>query len=97
MDRLNPDAPTSGFQTDVRRRTALSTSSNALRPLGAAPPSDADDLGSSTTSDEYLRGVEEEVNRGIDREVETLIEGMEEILSLASVRPLSLHALRARS
>lgn len=88
MERL-PDASSSGggaFQTDVRRRTALSTSANALRPLGAAASASDTDEGAGVTSDEYLRAVEEEVNRSIDRDVETLVDGMGEIVALASVR-----------
>ncbi|KAH9457732.1 hypothetical protein MJO28_004801 [Puccinia striiformis f. sp. tritici] len=69
------------FQTDVRRRTNLSTATNALR--SAAVEAQNDSLGLS--SEERLAEMEDELNRIVDRDVETLVEGMEEILELSSV------------
>jgi hypothetical protein len=70
------------FQTDVRRRTNLSTATNALR--SAAAETHDDFLGSS--SEKRLAEMEDELNRIVDRDVETLVEGMEEIIDLSSVR-----------
>jgi len=70
------------FQTDVRRRTNLSTATNALR--SAAVEAQNDSLGLS--SEERLAEIEDEMNRIVDRDVETLVEGMEEIVDLSSVR-----------
>ncbi|KNZ52568.1 uncharacterized protein VP01_3519g2 [Puccinia sorghi] len=77
------------FQTDVRRRTNLSTATNALR--SAAVEAQNDSLGLS--SEERLAEVEDEMNRIVDRDVETLVEGMEEIVDLSSVK--SVDKLRA--
>ena len=59
------------FQTDVRRRTNLSTATNALR--SAAVEAQNDSLGLS--SEERLAEMEDELNRIVDRDVETLVEG----------------------
>ncbi|KAA1083716.1 hypothetical protein PGT21_004994 [Puccinia graminis f. sp. tritici] len=77
------------FQTDVRRRTNLSTATNALR--SAAVEAQNDSLGLS--SEERLSEMEDELNRIVDRDVETLVEGMEEIIDLSSVG--SVDKLRA--
>ncbi|OAV94531.1 hypothetical protein PTTG_05749 [Puccinia triticina 1-1 BBBD Race 1] len=77
------------FQTDVRRRTNLSTATNALR--SAAVEAQNDSLGLS--SEERLAEMEDELNRIVDRDVETLVEGMEEIIDLSSVG--SVDKLRA--
>lgn len=73
-------ASSSLFQTDVRRRTKLSTATNALR--SAAVEARNDSLGLS--SEERLAEMEDELNRIVDRDVETLVEGMEEIIDLSS-------------
>jgi len=38
----------------------------------------------------YLDNIEEEWNRRVDAEIETLVDGMVDLVGLASVRPLSL-------
>ncbi|KAG0149313.1 hypothetical protein CROQUDRAFT_342308 [Cronartium quercuum f. sp. fusiforme G11] len=75
-----PEKEASGFQTDVRRRTNLSTTTNALRSMAEGP-----NEGMSMSSHDFLRSVEDEMNRIVDRDVETLVEGMEEIIDLSVV------------
>lgn len=65
-------------QTDVSRPSALPSA--RLRPTASQPQSIADQ-----SSAEYLDFVEEEWNKKVDVEVETLVEGMVEIVDLASV------------
>ena len=64
-------------QTDVSRRAALPTAS--LLPRSSQPTIDQ-------SSDEYLDAIEEEWNKKVDVEVETLVDGMVDLVSLASVR-----------
>lgn len=75
-----PEKELSGFQTDVRRRTNLSTTTNALKSTAEGP-----NEGMSMSSHDFLRTVEDEMNRIVDRDVETLVEGMEEIIDLTMV------------
>lgn len=67
-------------QTDVSRpaalaRATLQTSSRLQQQALLEQP-----------SDEYLDGIEEEWNRRLDTEVETLVEGMSDLVAIASVR-----------
>lgn len=64
-------------QTDVSRRAALPTAS--LLPRSSQPTIDQN-------SAEYLDAIEEEWNKKVDVEIETLVDGMVDIVSLASVR-----------
>ena len=64
-------------QTDVSRPSALPTA----KLLQRQAPSVADQ-----NSAEYLDAVEEEWNKRVDVEIETLVDGMVDIVSLASVR-----------
>ena len=66
-------------QTDVSRPSALPSA--RLRPAASQSQSTVDQ-----NSDEYLDFVEEEWNKKIDVEVETLVDGMVDIVNLASVR-----------
>ncbi|GJF00056.1 surfeit locus protein 5 subunit 22 of mediator complex-domain-containing protein [Phanerochaete sordida] len=63
-------------QTDVSRRAALPTAS--LLPRSSAPTIDQN-------SDEYLAAIEEEWNKKVDGEVDTLVDGMVDLVSLASI------------
>ena len=68
-------------QTDVSRPSALPTATlhqrNAVNALV------------DQNSDEYLDNIEEEWNKKLDAEVEVLVDGMVDIVSLASVRSSS--------
>ncbi|THG95094.1 hypothetical protein EW145_g8023 [Phellinidium pouzarii] len=64
-------------QTDVSRPSALPTA--RLRPSAAQAQSVVDQ-----NSDEYLDFIEEEWNKKVDVEVETLVDGMVDIVNLAS-------------
>ncbi|KAH8118165.1 surfeit locus protein 5 subunit 22 of mediator complex-domain-containing protein [Phellopilus nigrolimitatus] len=66
-------------QTDVSRPSALPTA--RLRPSAAQAQSSVDQ-----NSDEFLDFVEEEWNKKVDVEVETLVDGMVDIVNLASIR-----------
>ena len=66
------DAP----QTDVVRRVALPTAS--LLPRSSQPAIEQD-------SDAYLEAIEEEWNKKVDVEIETLVDGMVDLVGLASV------------
>ncbi|OJT04803.1 hypothetical protein TRAPUB_4441 [Trametes pubescens] len=66
-----------GPQTDVSRPSALPTAKLLQRPT--QPLVDQ-------SSNEYLDGIEEEWNKKVDVEIETLVDGMADIVSLASVR-----------
>lgn len=68
-------------QTDVSRPSALPTA--RLKPAGGAAQQSSTVL--DQNSAEYLNLVEEEWNKKIDIEVETLVEGMVDIVGLASV------------
>ncbi|KAI5116557.1 hypothetical protein M0805_000468 [Coniferiporia weirii] len=65
-------------QTDVSRPSALPTA--RLRPSAAQAQSVVDQ-----NSDEYLDFIEEEWNKKVDVEVETLVDGMVDIVNLASI------------
>lgn len=67
-----------GIQTDVSRPSALPTA--RLRPTAAQAQSIVDQ-----NSDEYLDAIEEEWNKKIDVEIDTLVDGMVDIVNLASV------------
>ena len=68
-----------GIQTDVSRPSALPTA--RLRPTATQSQSIVD-----KNSDEYLDTIEEEWNKKIDVEIDTLVDGMVDIVNLASVR-----------
>src|ERR1700722_4709583 len=65
-------------QTDVSRPSALPTA-NLQRGISSQSIADQN-------SAEYLDEVEEEWNKKVDAEVETLVEGMVDLVGLASVR-----------
>lgn len=73
-------------QTDVSRPSALPTATlhqrNAVNALV------------DQNSDEYLDNIEEEWNKKLDAEVEVLVDGMVDIVSLASVRSSSIGSYR---
>ena len=73
-------------QTDVSRPSALPTAKLLQRP--SQPTIDQN-------SNEYLDAIEEEWNKRVDVEIETLVDGMADIVSLASVR--AHHISRAAS
>ena len=66
-------------QTDVSRPSALPTANFLHRGTGAQSIVDQN-------SAEYLDGIEEEWNKKVDMEIETLVDGMVDLVSLASVR-----------
>lgn len=68
-------------QTDVSRPSALPSAN--LLPRASQPTIDQN-------SDEYLDAIEEEWNKKVDVEVETLVDGMVDLVSLASVSIASL-------
>lgn len=70
-------------QTDVSRRVALPTARIVSR--SAQPSIDQN-------SDEYLEAIEEEWNKKVDVEVETLVDGMVDLVGLASVSSVYTHA-----
>lgn len=63
-------------QTDVSRPSALPTAKLLQRPT--QPLVDQD-------SNEYLDAIEEEWNKKVDMEIETLVDGMVDLVGLASV------------
>lgn len=65
-------------QTDVSRPSALPTANLLQR--GSTLQSLVDQ-----NSSEYLDAIEEEWNKKVDLEVETLVDGMVDLVSLASV------------
>ncbi len=69
-------------QTDVSRPSALPSAN--LLPRASQPTIDQN-------SDEYLDAIEEEWNKKVDVEVETLVDGMVDLVSLASVCIFRLH------
>lgn len=71
-------------QTDVSRPSALPTATLHQRSAANALV--------DQNSDEYLDNIEEEWNKKLDAEVEVLVDGMVDIVSLASV--CSIHPLR---
>lgn len=66
-------------QTDVSRPSALPTAKLLQRPTFNQALVDQN-------SDEYLDAIEEEWNKKLDAEAEVLVDGMVDIVSLASVR-----------
>ncbi|KAF8628026.1 hypothetical protein AX15_004143 [Amanita polypyramis BW_CC] len=65
-------------QTDVSRPSALPTANLLQRPSIAQSLVDQN-------SAEYLDAIEEEWNKKVDMEVETLVDGMVDLVSLASI------------
>ena len=65
-------------QTDVSRPSALPTAKLLQRGVSNQTPVDQN-------SAEYLDAIEEEWNKKVDMEVETLVDGMVDFVSLASV------------
>ncbi|VDB83811.1 unnamed protein product [Peniophora sp. CBMAI 1063] len=63
-------------QTDVARRAALPTANLGQR----TAPRVADE-----NSDEYLDNIEEEWNKKVDAEIATLVDGMVDLVNLASI------------
>jgi mediator of RNA polymerase II transcription subunit 22 len=66
-------------QTDVSRPSALPTAKLSQRTTASQSSVDQN-------SAEYLNAIEEEWNKRVDMEVETLVDGMVDLVSLASVR-----------
>lgn len=66
------------FQTDALRPAALPTAS--LRPRAGEEQTTAQ------TSEEYLDAMYEDWNKKVDVEIDTLVEGMAELVQIASVR-----------
>lgn len=64
------------FQTDASRPSALPTANIGARPLEPIPV---------VSSEEYLNNVEEDWNKKLDNEVETLVDGMVDLVAIASV------------
>lgn len=75
-------------QTDVSRPSALPTANLLQRQRNIAAQASLDQ-----NSDEYLDTIEEEWNKKIDNEVETLVDGMVDLVGLASVRYSSSSSL----
>lgn len=73
-------------QTDVSRPSALPTANLSQRTTASQSSVDQN-------SAEYLDAIEEEWNKKVDMEIETLVDGMVDLVSLASVRPFRSHAL----
>ena len=71
-------------QTDVARRAALPTANLGQR----TAPRVADE-----NSDEYLDNIEEEWNKKVDAEIATLVDGMVDLVNLASVSTMHGHSL----
>jgi hypothetical protein len=67
-------------QTDVSRPSALPSAGLLHRHLAKPQQSQ-----SEKSSSEYLDSIEEEWNKKVDMDVETLVDGMVDIVSLASV------------
>lgn len=69
-------------QTDVSRPSALPTANLLAKPR-IDPYTQAI---AEQPSDEYLDSVEEEWNKKVDAEADTLVDGMVDLVGLASVR-----------
>lgn len=69
--------------TDVSRPSALPTA-DLLRQRQAGHTQSVVDQNSA----EYLDAIEEEWNKKVDVEVETLVDGMVDLVGLATVRPM---------
>ena len=70
---------TSSFQTDASRPSALPSANIGARNYEQPPVE---------TSEEYLDQVEEEWNKKVDVEVDTLVDGMVDLVAIASVGSL---------
>ena len=68
--------------TDVSRPSAL--------PTGILRPAQSQSHTNEQKSEEYLAQIEEEWNKKVDIEVETLVDGMVDLVSLASVSLMCL-------
>jgi len=66
------------FQTDASRPAALPTANIGGRNFDDEPVP-------TISSEEYLDQVEEEWNKKVDAEVETLVDGMVDLVAIASV------------
>ncbi|EPQ54344.1 hypothetical protein GLOTRDRAFT_78346 [Gloeophyllum trabeum ATCC 11539] len=82
-------------ETDVSRPSALPSAKLTNRNRETRPFADL-------KSDEYLDSVEEEWNKRVDAEVDTLVEGMVDLVSLASIGDkdkfrIALEAFQAES
>ncbi|PPQ71193.1 hypothetical protein CVT24_010011 [Panaeolus cyanescens] len=66
-------------QTDVSRPSALPTANLLQHRIAAAQPA------LDQNSAEYLDSIEEEWNKKVDLEVETLVDGMVDLVGLASI------------
>ena len=78
-------------QTDVSRPSALPTANLSQRTTASQSSVDQN-------SAEYLDAIEEEWNKKVDMEVETLVDGMVDLVSIASVRSFRSQLLvRART
>lgn len=69
------------FQTDASRPSALPSANIGSRHY---------EQQTAESSEEYLDIVEEEWNKKVDAEVETLVDGMVDLVAIASVRFLLL-------
>ncbi|KAF8516131.1 hypothetical protein BU17DRAFT_67553 [Hysterangium stoloniferum] len=65
------------FQTDASRPSALPTANIGFRALESIP---------AVSSEEYLNNIEEDWNKRLDNEVETLVDGMVDLVAIASVK-----------
>lgn len=64
------------FQTDASRPFSLPTANIGVRSYEPAP---------QISSEEFLSNIEEEWNKKVDVDVETLVDGMADLVSIASV------------
>jgi hypothetical protein len=80
IDVLTRDPLMADPQTDVSRPSALPSAGLLHRHLAKPQQSQ-----SEKSSSEYLDSIEEEWNKKVDMDVETLVDGMVDIVSLASV------------
>ncbi|GAA5848616.1 hypothetical protein JCM9279_002718 [Rhodotorula babjevae] len=69
-------------QTDFRRRTVLPSTQRNLGQGGAGGGAGLD-----LTSDEYLDRIEEELNRRVDHDTVSLVDGMRDLVGLATLDP----------
>jgi mediator of RNA polymerase II transcription subunit 22 len=75
------------FQTDASRPSALPSANIGARNYDQHP---------AESSEEYLDIVEEEWNKKVDAEVDTLVDGMVDLVAIASVRRLCLRMMDIR-
>jgi mediator of RNA polymerase II transcription subunit 22 len=81
-------------QTDVSRPSALPTA-NLLLPKSIS--SQRLQQSQEQNSTQYLDDIEEDWNKKVDVEIETLVDGMVDIVSLASVCPCPHHLILTKS